>query len=65
MRSGDCSTRWNIRTTRPGQKAMIPSLRFASCVDRLGWGLVYSLWQFALLMWSGASCSAPCSVVPR
>ena len=29
---------------------MIASLQFASCVDRLGWVLVHSLWQFALLM---------------
>ena len=28
---------------------MIPSLSFASCVDRLGWVLVHSLWQFVLL----------------
>jgi beta-lactamase regulating signal transducer with metallopeptidase domain len=28
---------------------MIPSLSFTSCVDRLGWVLVHSLWQFALL----------------
>ncbi|MBM4089709.1 MAG: M56 family metallopeptidase [Planctomycetes bacterium] len=32
---------------------MIASLQFASCVDRLGWVLVHSLWQFALLMLVG------------
>jgi hypothetical protein len=32
---------------------VIASLQFASCVDRLGWVLVHSLWQFALLMLVG------------
>jgi hypothetical protein len=28
---------------------MSASLNFASCVDRFGWVLVHSLWQFVLL----------------
>ena len=43
MRSGDCSIRWRANSHDR-------SLDLASCVDRLGWVLVHSLWQFALLM---------------
>ena len=47
---------------------MIASFDLASRVDRLGWVLVHSLWQFALLMLVGfvLQCALQrCSAVTR